>query len=57
MTKDCADSRAVATFGLPFAANAQSILSMQFEPCQSHSMRFPGQQKYSLWLESSLKIA
>ena len=45
MTKDCADSRAVATFGLTFAANGTSIPSMPFESCQSPSivaMRSPG---------------
>ena len=44
-TKDCADSRAVATFGLSFAANGQSILSTRPEPCQYISIAPIGCQR------------
>ena len=47
--KDCADSRAVATFGLSFAANCPSIPSTWLEPATGRekpliltSMRSPG---------------
>ena len=42
LTKDCVDSRAVATFGPTFASNGSSILSTRLGSCQYISVRSPG---------------